>query len=75
MHTAKIVVDQYDRSTLTGVAEWVGHRSSKQKEAGSLTIRAPTWVVGQVPGWGCVGGTQLVFLSLSFSLRSPLSKK
>ena len=38
-------------------------------------VRARTWVVGQVPSWGCVRGKHtLVLLSLSFSFPFPLSK-
>ena len=40
-----------------------------------LPIRAHTWVVGQVPSRGCTRGKHtLMFLSLSFSFPSPLSK-
>ena len=37
--------------------------------------RAHAWLSGQVPRWGCVRGNQLLFLSCSVSLPSPLSKK
>ena len=39
-------------------------------------VRAHAWVAGQVPSGGRVRGNYtLMFLSLSFSLPSPLSKK
>ena len=38
-------------------------------------VRAHAWVAGQVPSWGHARGDYtLMFLSLSFSLPSPLSK-
>ena len=39
-------------------------------------VRAHAWVVGQIPSWECVKGNHtLMFLSLSFSVPSLLSKK
>ena len=58
---------------LAGVAQWTEHRPVNQRVAGS--IRAHAWVVGQVPNRGLAKGNHtLMFLSLSFSLPSPLSK-
>ena len=38
-------------------------------------VRTHAWVAGQVPSWGRVRGNHtLMFLSLSFSFPSPLSK-
>ena len=38
-------------------------------------VRAYAWVAGQVPSWGHIMGNHtLMFLSLSFSFPSPLSK-
>ena len=39
-----------------------------------VPVRTQACVVGRVPSWGCVRGNQLMFLSLSFFLPSPLSK-
>ena len=51
-----------------------------QNVIGSIPVRAHAWVVDQVPGWGvweatvqCFFHTSM-FLSLSLSLQSPLSK-
>ena len=42
---------------------------------GGFPVRAHAWVVGQVPSRGHIKGNRtLMFLSLSFSLHSPLSK-
>ena len=62
--------------TLAGVAEWIeqpacepkGHQFDSQS-------RAHAWVVGQVPSrWHERGNHTLMFLPLSLSLPSPLSK-
>ena len=37
-------------------------------------VRAYAWVVGQVPDWGLARDYQSMFLSVTFSLPSPLSK-
>ena len=40
-----------------------------------ISVRAHAWVEGWVPGWGHVRGNHtLMFLSLSVSFPSPLSK-
>ena len=58
---------------LTGVAQLVGHHPAKQKVTGSIP--------GRGAGPGCSGclreaaDLMLMFLTLSFSLPSPLSKK
>ena len=60
---------------LAGVAQWIEHRPASQKVAGWIPVRAHAWVAGQVPSRGCVRGNHtLMFLSLSFSLPTPLSK-
>ena len=50
--------------------------SAGQQSKGSLVrfpVRAHAWVSGQVPSTGCTRGNHtLMFLSLSFSLPSPL---
>ena len=57
---------------------WLSGLSASQQTKGSLVqfpVGAHAWVVGQVPGGGCRRGNHtLMFLSLSFSLPSPLSK-
>ena len=57
---------------------WLSELSAHLQTKGSLVqfpIRARAWVVGQVPSRGRVRGNHtLTFLSLSFSLTSPLSK-
>ena len=45
------------------------------KVTGQISGQGPAWAAVQVPGWGHVRGNQSMFLSLSFSLSSPLSKK
>ena len=64
---------------LTGVAQWTEHQNAKQRVAGSIPsqgiVRAHAWVVGQVLSRGCLRGNYtLMFLSLTFSLPSSLSK-
>ena len=53
--------------------------SAGLRTKGSLVqfpVRAHAWVAGQVPSVGHVRGSHaLMFLSLSLSLPSPLSKK
>ena len=58
---------------------WLSGLSAGLQTKG-LPVRFPvgahTWVAGQVPSRGCVRGNHiLMFLSLSFSLPFPLSKK
>ena len=52
--------------------------SASLQPTGSLVrflVRAHAWVVGWVPNWGHARGNDTsMFLSLSFSLLSPLSK-
>ena len=60
---------------LTGVAQWIEHGLQTKRLLVQFLVRAYAWVVGQIPSWGHVRGNHtLVFLSLSFSLPSPLSK-
>ena len=60
---------------LAGVAQWIEHQPEKHRVAGSIPSQAHAWVAGQVPGGGHMRGSHtLMFLSLSFSLPSPLSK-
>ena len=57
---------------------WLSELSTSLRTKGSpvqFLVRAQAWVVGQVPGGGHTRGNHtLMFLSLSFSLPSPLSK-
>ena len=57
---------------------WLRGMSASLRIKGSLVqflVRAHGWAVGQVPSRGHVRGNHtLMFLSLSFSLPSPLSK-
>ena len=57
---------------------WLSGLSAGLRTKGSpvqFSVRACAWVGGQVPSWGCTRGNHtLMFLSLSFSFPSPLSK-
>ena len=57
---------------------WLSGLSTGLRTKGSpvrFPVRAHAWVVGQVPSRGYVRGNHtLMFVSLSFSLPSPLSK-
>ena len=57
---------------------WLSGLSAGLQTKGSLDrfpVRAHAWAAGQVPSRGCWRGNHtLMFLSLSFSLSSPLSK-
>ena len=63
---------------MTGVAQLVGRHPAKRKV--HFPVRAPAWVTGLVPGRGVQEATDgcflhvSMFLSLSFSLPSSLSK-
>ena len=72
--SAKIVL-LFKNSALAGVAQWIECQPANQRVAGLIPSQAHAWVVGQVPNGGHVRGNHtLMFLSLSFSLPSPLSK-
>ena len=60
--------------TLTGVAQWIGHAPSNQNVAGSIPSQGTCLGGRGPPVCGCARGNQPMFLSLSFSLPSPLSK-
>ena len=57
---------------------WLSGLSASLQTKGSpvrFPVRTHTWVAGQAPSWGGVGGSYaLVFLSLSFFLPPPLPK-
>ena len=60
---------------LAGVAQWVEHGLQTKGSLVRFPIRAHAWVVGQDPSRGhTTGNHTLIFLSLSFSFPSPLSK-
>ena len=60
---------------LDGVAQWLEHRLRTKGSPVRFPVRARTWAAGQVSRGGHVRGNHtLLFLSLSFSLPSPLSK-
>ena len=76
-------IEQYFMSYKTNYGElpWLVRLSGLSaglRTKGSLVrfpVRAHAWVVGQVPSSGCVRSNHtLMFLSLSFSFPSPLSK-
>ena len=73
-YSSYITVAKKWSPTLIGVAQLVGHSSAKCKATGKVPWLTHACVAGQVPGWGHARGSPSVFLSLSFSLPSPLSK-
>ena len=60
------------KEALTSVAQLLGRRPRKQKVPGMLPGQGTCLGHGLVPWVGCLH--QPIFLSLSFSLPSPLSK-
>ena len=62
---------------LAGAAQWIECQPENQRVAGLIPSQGTCLVAGQVPsGGGCMRGNHtLMFLSLSFSLPSPLSLK
>ena len=62
-------------SALARVAQWIEHHPATKGSGVGFPIRAHAWVLGQVPSGGRMRGNHtLMFLYLSFSLLSPLSK-
>ena len=62
-----------NNAALAGVAQWFEHWIVNQRVTGSFPVRAHAWVAGQASSRGCWRGNYtLMFLSLSFSLSSPL---
>ena len=62
-------------TALAGVAQWIECTLGTRQSPVQFTVRAHAWVVGQVPHRGCTRGNHtLMFLSLFFSLPSPLSQ-
>ena len=61
---------------LAGVAQWVELQPANQKAAGLIPSQGTCLGLGQVPsGRHMRGNHTLMFLSLTFSFSSPLSKK
>ena len=62
-------------SALAGVAQLIEFGLQTTGLPVRFPVRARVWVAGQVPNGGHIRGSHTVmFLSLSFSLPSPLSK-
>ena len=62
-------------SAVAGVDQWIGCALRTKGSLVRFPVKAHTCVMGQIPSGGHVRGTHtLMFLSLSFSLLSPLSK-
>ena len=60
---------------LAGVAQWIEHGLLSKGSQVRFPVGAHAWVAGQVLGGEHVRGNHtLMFLSLSFSLPSPISK-
>ena len=58
-----------------GVAQWIDCGLQTKGSLVRFPVRAHAWVVGQIPSGGHMRDKHtLLFLSLSFSLPSPLSK-
>ena len=65
-----------NHGALARVAQWIEHGPANQRVTGSIPSQGTCWVVGQVSSRGHVTGNHtLMFLSLSFSFPSLLSKK
>ena len=66
---------RYDTSDQAGVAQWIEHWPVNKRVAGLIPSQGTCLVAGQVPKRGRARGNHtLMFLSLSFSLPSSLSK-
>ena len=63
------------KSALAGVAQWMERWLANQRVAGSIPSQGTCLDWGPGPSWGHMRDNHtLMFLSLSFSLPSPLSK-
>ena len=68
-------LDKVDKRALAGVAQWIECWPANQKVAGLIPSQGTCLCFGQVPSRRQVRGNHiLMFLFLSFSLPSPLSK-
>ena len=60
---------------LAGVGQWIECRLRTKESRVRFPVRARAWVAGQVPSGAHVRDNHtLIFLTLSFSFSSPLSK-
>ena len=60
---------------LACVAQWIEHGLQTKALLVQFPVRAHAWATGQIPSRGHARGNHtLIFLSLSFSFPSPLSK-
>ena len=63
------------KQALAGAAQWIEHGLQNKRFQVRFLVRAYALVMGHVSSGGHVrGNPTLMFLSLSFSLPSPLSK-
>ena len=63
------------KRALAGVAQWIEHQTANQGVTGSIPSQGTCLGCGPSPQWGAWRGNHtLIFLSLSFSLPSPLKK-
>ena len=69
------IVNDKPNIALAGVAQWIECRLQTKGSPVQFPVRAHAWVAGRVPNKGHMrGNCTLMFLFLSFSLSSPLSK-
>ena len=68
------VANKNVKGALKWVAPWVGVILQSKSWLVQLPVRACAWAVSSVRFWGMYQWQPSVFLSLSFSLPSPLSK-
>ena len=80
MAGTKNVVFKNTQAALAGVAQWTECWPVNQRSPVRFLIRTHTWIAGRVTSWGLARGntstylSHMMFLPLSFSLPSPLSK-
>ena len=59
---------------VAGIAQWIERQLANRKVPGSIPSRGTCLSGGPGPSWGHVRGKESMFLSISFSLPSFLSK-
>ena len=75
MEKRKINFENVEVLALAGVTQLIEHQPENQRVTSSISSRGIHWGAGQVPRCGvCKRQLTLMFLSLSFSLPSILSK-
>ena len=78
IHTMYRLIETNIKNVNIALVVWLSGLSAGLQTKGLLVqfpVGAHAWVAGQVPSWGHMRGNYtLVFLSLSFSLHSPLSR-